>query len=153
VNIIKIYGMKVFIGIDPGVDTGVAVWQKSPGDNRFTYIQTMAIHKALDCVRTMHLANQSLTPAKFGLTVILEDARKRGSAPGVSAIKAQGAGSVKRDSKIWEDALKDWGIPYVLVQPAKRKNKITQEQFERQTGWKGRTSNHARDAAMLVFGR
>jgi len=31
--------------------------------------------------------------------------------------------------------------------------KLTADQFKRITGWHGRTNEHGRDAAMLVFGK
>jgi hypothetical protein len=66
--------------------------------------------------------------------------------------RRQGAGSVKRDAKIWQDFCEDMDIPFEAVKPCAGATKRTTETFERLTGWKGRTSNHARDAAMLVFG-
>jgi hypothetical protein len=63
-----------------------------------------------------------------------------------------GAASVKRDCTIWVDALTDWGIPFLLRAPKDGVTKMAASLFSKATGWKGRTSKHARDAAMLVFG-
>lgn len=84
--------------------------------------------------------------------VRFEDARKRKwfGAKGVEAL--QGAGSVKRDATVWQDFLQDLCIPYEAVAPKNNKTKITADYFRKVTGWEGRTSEHARDAAMLVFG-
>ena len=67
--------------------------------------------------------------------------------------KLQGVGSVKRDASIWEAYLKDLGVWFEMVAPKRNLTKITHETFVNITKWKGRTNEHKRDAAMLVFGR
>ena len=140
----------VSIGLDPGTHTGLAVWD---GD-RFTIIETLPIHAAL--LRVKELFDRYSFNGN-GVTVYFEDARQRTWFPKMTAAKdrarLQGAGSVKRDSTIWEDALKDWGIPFVAVAPKNNMTKMTAQYFARLTGWQGRTSEHGRDAAMLVFQR
>lgn len=142
--------MSVCIGIDVGTHTGLAVWDS----DRFTIIETLPIHAAL--LRVKELFDRYAHNGN-GVTVYFEDARQRTWFPKMTAAKdrarLQGAGSVKRDSTIWEDALTDWGIPFVAVAPKNNLTKMTAQYFARLTGWKGRTSEHARDAAMLVFGR
>ena len=66
--------------------------------------------------------------------------------------KQQGAGSIKRDAKIWEDFLNRKNIDFQMVNPTSRKTKINKDYFQKLTGYKGNTSEHGRDAAMLVFG-
>lgn len=140
----------IYIGIDPGTDTGLAVWD---GD-RFTAVEAIPIHAALLRVKELaafygHRGN--------GVTVYFEDARLRKWYGTHTAkedrARLQGAGSVKRDSKIWEDALTEWGIPFETIAPKNNWTKMTANMFEALTGWQGRTNEHSRDAAMLVFGR
>jgi hypothetical protein len=64
----------------------------------------------------------------------------------------EGAGSIKRDCQIWEEFLEFMGIKYELVAPKNNKTKLDQKLFSNYTGWKERTNEHARDAAMLVYG-
>ena len=90
--------------------------------------------------------------------VYFEDARQRKWLPKDTSSSEyrghlMGAGSVKRDSVIWQDALTDWGIPFEMVPPRAGATKWDADTFARITGYKGRTSNHARDAALLVYGR
>jgi hypothetical protein len=132
------------IGIDPGTKTGVAIWHRP--SRELIVVETMMIHKAMELVRR-HLE------AAGGVRVVIEDARKRKWFGDNAASKQQGAGSIKRDVSIWEDALKDWGIDFELVAPKKGLTKVTPERFQLLTGYKGRTSNHSRDAALLVVGR
>lgn len=89
--------------------------------------------------------------------VRVEDARKRKWVPWQENEKAErgkreGAGSVKRDAIIWEDYLEELGVDYEMVAPKDNKTKLTAEAFKAVTKHDGITSEHARDAAMLVFG-
>lgn len=136
----------IYIGIDPGTHTGVAVWDSKEG--RFLSLETMPIHTAL--TRVLAIAERH----RDDVQVIFEDARLRTwFGKGNVSAKAQGAGSVKRDCSIWEDFLIDMGIPFVTTKPGNVATKVTPSWFRKMTGWEGRCSEHARDAAMLVFGR
>lgn len=134
---------KIVIGIDVGANTGFAVWSNL--ENEFKDISTLKIHQAFEKVIGYHQI--------YGddLFVRFEDARKRKWFGNTGREKLQGAGSVKRDSSIWEDFLKDNGIRYEAVAPARNKTKLSKEQFQRMTKYKGNTSVHGRDAACLVF--
>ena len=141
----------IYIGIDTGVNTGVAVW-----DNRqrtFLQIETMKIHKA------MELVEQYKGKASFEGTKIIvrvEDARQRTwygyNTPQKDRAKLQGVGSVKRDCTIWEDYLADIKVEFQMVAPKNNATKMSSDSFKRLTGWKKPTNEHNRDAAMLVFG-
>lgn len=140
----------IYIGIDPGTHTGIAVWDSSL--KKFHEIATLPIHKA------MNLVEKWETTAKVNnvkLEVIFEDARKRKTFRQEygNISKLQGAGSIKRDCSIWEDFLTDLDIPFQSPPPSIGNTKPRPEYFTKLTGWKERTSNHARDAAMIVFGR
>ena len=138
--------MSILVGIDTGRHTGFAVWDTEK--RQLDFVDTIPIHEALLRIWSQRHAN---------VEVYFEDARQRKWYGTKTAKedrnKLQGAGSVKRDSTIWEDALKDWGIPFHAVAPKHNTTKMTPEYFRALTGWKGRTSEHSRDAAMLVFGR
>ena len=140
--------MKYYVGIDTGTDTGLAVWDGAG----FTDVRTMKIHRALKYVADLAAEH----PGE--VCVVIEDARKRKWLPEEKTRsdyrgKMMGAGSVKRDAVIWEDFCEDLGIPFVSVPPRPGMTKWKPEYWAKVTGWKGRTSNHARDAALLVFGR
>lgn len=134
----------ICIGIDPGTHTGVAVWDTREG--RFLSLETLPIHKAL--LRVLVLTSDQVAE------VVFEDARQRTwFGKGDTNAKAQGAGSVKRDCSIWEDFCRDYGIPFQAKPPVKGATKVSAGYFKMVSGWTGRTSEHARDAAMLVIGR
>ena len=133
----------IYIGIDPGVNTGFAVWDS--GRKKIVELTTCTIVTAMDRVKEIAKDNP--------VTLVIEDARKRTWYGCNSEAKKQGAGSVKRDCMVWEEFVTINDIPSQFLQPMRGGTKLSQEYFKFVTGWKGRTSNHARDAAMLVFGK
>ena len=138
----------IYIGIDTGVHTGIAVWDSEKG--KFVYLDTLKIHEALNIV-------SSYAYKDIPLCVRFEDARQRKWIPFAKNVtgelgRAQGAGYVKAHCQIWEDFLTDYRIPFEAIAPRRNVTKLSAEQFERITGYKGRTNEHARDAAMLVYG-
>jgi hypothetical protein len=140
---------KYYIGIDCGVKTGMCVW--SAFDKRIRHISTVKIHQAMAGVKFWHDGNPK------EIFVRVEDARKRTWVPWQENEKAErgkreGAGSVKRDAIIWEDFLEELGVDFEMVAPKDNKTKLTAEAFKAVTRYDGTTSEHARDAAMLVFG-
>ena len=136
----------ICIGIDPGTHTGVAVWETREG--KFLSLETLPIHRAL--LRVMLIADLT----KEDVQVVFEDARQRTwYGKGDTNAKAQGAGSVKRDCSIWEDFCKDYGIPFWAKPPVKGATKVSADYFKMVSHYQGRTSEHSRDAAMLVIGR
>lgn len=136
---------RLCIGIDCGINTGVAVWDsKEKSINVFS----CQIHKAITLVTSIVNENKEEC-----IKVYVEDARLRKWFGNSGKEKLQGAGSVKRDAKIWEDFLKDSGINHEMVAPKNNKTKISSQQFKAITGYKGSTNEHGRDAAMLVFGK
>ena len=132
----------VFIGVDPGVKTGLAIWNSST--KKFDLITTTTITRAMEHIR------QYVT-AGHDVTVRVEDARKRKWFGERAESKQQGAGSVKRDASIWEDHLKEQELKYEMIHPIKGATKLSKEQFFKMTGYTGLTSEHSRDAAMMVF--
>lgn len=136
----------IFIGIDTGTHTGIAVWNSE--ENKFIDIKTLMLHQALQMVITMCQIWK-----RENVMVLFEDARQRKWFGRNSEEKKIGAGYVKRDAVIWEQFCTDYGIAFRALPPAKGATKLDADYFKRLTGWSKRTSEHARDAAMIVFGR
>jgi len=133
------------IGIDPGTNTGIAVYNIKSG--ALVLVETRMIHRAMQYVLLRWDEQKSIK-------VYLEDSRNISRGGKNAAFMAQGAGSIKRDCSIWEDFLKDYGIEHQFIRPGKNsKLKVTADYFKKVTGWQGRTSNHSRDAAFLCYGR
>lgn len=132
------------IGIDVGVHTGVAVWD--PQKQAFLDIQTRKLHQAF---KDVEMWKELCTE----LIVYFEDARLRKWFGNSGPEKWKGAGSVMRDSKIWEDYLEDLHVPYFAVAPKNNSTKMNATYFKAITKYDRVTSEHGRDAAMLVFAR
>jgi hypothetical protein len=140
----------LFIGIDSGTHTGIAVWIKPK--QTFELIKTVPIHVAMEMVRERK---------DRIMLVRVEDPRQRGAEKLTRfdpesvkkyVAKLQGVGSVKRDASIWEDFLTDLKIPFDMCRPGSKITKWTPEYFKTVTKYTGRTTNHSRDAAMLIYG-
>lgn len=138
----------IYFGIDTGVNTGLALWR----GGEFAVIETVGI------VRAMGRVLAAVDQVEDNIAVVIEDARLRNWIPRERNIseyrgKLMGAGSVKRDAAIWEEFCAVYDLHLIKVAPKDNMTKLSAEAFARLTGWKGRTSEHARDAAMLVWGR
>lgn len=134
--------MIILIGIDTGVKTGYAA--KALGGD-WMQVKTCSILEAQELV----LSNVALFSSD-NIFLFVEDARKNTVGGYTGKKRAQGAGSVKRDSKIWEEFAKKQGIKLALLKPSRKiKDK---KLFTQITGYKGRASQHARDAAMMIDG-
>lgn len=142
-------GARLIVGLDPGVETGWAIWDVKA--QRLTDVQTLRIDEAMFAILAMWGVPRDL------IRVVFEDARQRtwfgprGTAAQERA-KLQGVGSVKRDCAIWEEFLTAHGIPYVAQKPVAGATKWKADYFKKVTGWTARTSEHGRDAAVLVVG-
>jgi len=137
------------VGIDPGMHTGLAVWDTS--SRQFVDIRCGGIIDAMDYLDGIRLDRG------IGL-LVFEDARQRTWIPRERDIRqvkgrAMGAGSVKRDCSIWEEWCKARKIQYIATRPRNGMTKLTDAYFRGITGYDRRTNEHGRDAAMLVFQR
>jgi hypothetical protein len=135
---------KLFIGIDPGVNTGFAIYD--PADKSLQLF-TFAIHEAFAKVTELmgdnHLQVVIENPS---LWTYFKDTKK-------AKARLQGAGSVKRDFSAWTAFLIDNKIPFRSVRPDKTRNAYAEDAalFGKITGYQKRSSGHARVAAMLVY--
>lgn len=140
----------IYVGIDTGVETGFSEWDNR--ERKLLTVCSLKIHEAMDRVKELFAIHGKK------LVVRVEDPRQR-TWFGTERMtreeerkKLQGVGSVKRDATIWEDFLTDLGVEFEMVAPKRNVTKLPQETFKTYTGWKKRTNEHGRDAAMLVFG-
>ena len=127
---------EVMMCIDPGVHTGFAVWQ----GGRLVRCETG---------RACQVERAILEYAPASAHVLFEDARLRTWFGSKGREALQGAGSIKRDCSRWQEWLEHHGYSYTAMPPQKGGTKWPPELFARLTGWEGRTSEHARDAAAL----
>ncbi|WP_222864862.1 hypothetical protein [Comamonas sp. Z1] len=132
------------VGIDPGQSTGLAVYEKG----KLHWLHTVSADR-LEQWLAQH-------PAQL---VIFEDSRKTSktftAAKGVSAAAAlkiaRNVGEIDRLCKDIEAMCKRMGIEAYGVAPLAKGSKVNAGDFAQITGWKTRSSQHARDAAMVAW--
>lgn len=142
------------VGIDPGTATGVALAlpETEARGYRWEQLQTLPLHRALAYVEDIVRRLESERGCARVL-VVVEDARQI-SGP---ALKKLGAGSIRRDCKVWEELLADLGaeldgLRTIFVKPTNRTlRKLDAEQLATYTGCQLKGSQHARDAAGVLF--
>ena len=134
--------MKTIVGIDPGVNTGLAIIQ----DGKLFQLQTVY---PLD-IPTM-LAQWS--PDR----VIFEDSRltthlfTTNARAAVAKSMARKVGQVDMVCSFIVIACERLGIPAHGVSPKGKGKKLNAEQFKAATGWDGASNEHQRDACMVAW--
>lgn len=142
----------IYIGIDPGKFTGVALWRR---DTKLLELHTFSFWQAIDFL-TQQI--EFCKKNNIHLKVVLEDVNqnkpifeKKGANNKAMMLRiAQNVGSNKRDGMLIEVFVERNGIEVILVKPTTSKWSISY--FQKITRYKGLTSQHARDAAKLVYG-
>lgn len=152
--------MSISIGIDPGKSTGYAI----SINKKLTMLATISFW---ECVDMLYEVPEESKPF---CKVFIEDPNinrpifmKPGVFKGKGSEKseqlmmqkiAQNVGANKREASLLIELCNKLGIEVVPCQPTKKSmTKLNSEQFNKLTGWVGRTSSHSRDAGILVFGR
>lgn len=146
----------IFMGIDPGQETGVALWDKK--NQKFISISTMTFWRTIEW---MYHWKESQALHDILLTVFLEDPTQnrpvwiRDGMEDRRHVKiAQDVGKNKRDAELIHEWCSLQMVECKLLVPGKNsQSKLTPESFKNITKYSGRTSQHGRDAAMLVYGR
>ncbi len=141
----------LYIGIDPGTNTGIAIWHKPS--------KQLALHQFKSHGEAMLFVNNFLNKyyaddKKQFVQLRIEDARKAKRPPdptGAHNARLQGVGAVKAYSKDWEAFCKTNGYDHEMLAPGK--TKVSPTYFQAMTGIKTlKGQSHIRDAGMLVYG-
>lgn len=134
--------MTLCIGIDPGVNTGYACWTVET--QHFMEVFTFNAIQAMERVRELGETDRVI--------LFVEDCRNLYvSKQFRNDQRIKGVGSVQRDVKLWIEFAEHFGIEINLLKPG-RYRKVGPSEFATWTKWTGRTSEHARAAAMMVWG-
>jgi hypothetical protein len=136
------------IGIDP--DKGIAVWDTKA--KRLLRVSTTSFWEIIDILKESQLWNG-------GVEVHVEAPYMNKPTWITSASRytqdkvSQNVGANKMKALLIVEFCRRNNISCFERKPnSKSFNKLSAEQFATITGWKDRTSEHGRDAAMLVFG-
>lgn len=141
---------KFLIGIDPGINNGVAAWDVN--NKKLATLQTLGISELYNYLSNLNqylffeviIENPNLNKPVFAKTL--------SGAKGNAALKiAQNVGQNKGIASCIIAYCKHLGIKYTEIKPTN--SKVQLDYFKKLTNWKGACSQHAIDAAMLVYGR
>ncbi len=142
----------IYIGIDPGVSTGVCVYDAQT--RLITRLQTLSFWPLIDFIATWHKQEGER------LTVIVEDPNlnpamhwnQKKDVKGFNAATkvAQNVGMNKKEAELIIEFLKRNKINCKAIKPTARK--VKEDYFKQLSGYGRQTNQHERDAAMLVIG-
>lgn len=134
--------MSIILGIDPGANTGVAVFQ----GGRLVELQTIEPHQLIEVIETVEPDH-----------VVFEDSRlisptwARKTSAAARLKIARNVGEIDAWCRLIEATCKRLGVPAHGVSPKEKGAKLDAEQFEKLTGWTGRSNEHSRDAACVAW--
>ena len=132
----------LILGIDPGTNTGVAHFV----DGELARLETIAPHQIERILR-------EAMPAR----VVFEDSRlqshtwTRGNSVAATAKMARNVGQIDAWCSLITAVCGELGIPAHGISPLGKGHKMAADQFERITGWTGRSNQHERDGAMVAW--
>lgn len=133
----------IYIGIDPGTTTGVAVIV----NGQYEDIVQCNIIKAMEKVKYW-----CQSPESYDICIHIENPSYRKYFGQTSRERLQGAGSIKRDYKIWSEFAEHHKLRLFPVSPASIGSTFDNEAvFKAATGYKKKCGIHARDAAKIIF--
>ncbi len=138
--------MKYSIGIDPGKQTGFAVYDIINGN--LNIVETTDFWE-------VYTAVQLFVPSDLSRVVVEVPKSKHvwhKAATNEKAMQRQAVnvGSVIREAELLAEGLELLGYPVIRVHP---RGKVDAAKFKAYTGWSERTNEHSRDAGMLCYGR
>ena len=133
---------KIIIGLDPGVNTGVAVFRNGKLYSLFT-IEPIEIPGFIQnsVARRIVFEDSRLTSPVWG----------RGVNARAAAKIARNVGQVDAFCGLIVAACEKAGIVAHGISPKAKGKKLNAEQFKSATGWTGASNEHTRDAAMVAW--
>lgn len=130
------------LGIDPGKNTGIAVFQ----DGKLSSLETITPKQIPFFIAAME--------PKF---VCFEDSRlqsvtwSRGVNHAASLKIARDVGRIDALCDIIASTCESLKISYVGISPKSKGRKYASDEFKKLTGWDGSQNQHCRDAAMVAY--
>ena len=147
------------IGIDPGLKTGFAVWDRER--KSLTTVETTTFWELFLGIQRSALYNVSNTCLVIEIAhyaPTFRERRGKATSAGTADRMSRNVGSVTREAELLVEGFRALGYDVFERRPigkAKKDGKYDAEedrrQFEQLTGWTERTSQHARDAGRLVY--
>jgi len=140
----------LMIGLDPGVKTGFALWNSV--SRKFECITSMAFW---DCINEIERQDDNTTGLKIYIeapqTIKPVFGKKSKYNGAVGSMISQRVGENKCMAKLFIKFFEFDKINFSAIPP--KNKKMDAKSFKKFTKWDGRTDQHGRDAAWLVWGR
>lgn len=130
------------IGLDPGVNTGVALYV----NGKLVSLRTIQPIDIQDCIKE-----------SFSELIVFEDSRLQSAVWVPSKNKAvanniaRKIGQVDALCSLIEETCSRYDIKFMRVSPKAKGGKMNAEDFNGLTGWSARSNQHERDAAMVAW--
>ena len=134
----------IVIGIDPGVNMGVAIYE----DGELIDLLTVEPLGLVDIINAY---------AAHPLFIAFEDSRLQShvwlpsQSKGVAANISRKVGMVDAWCYMIERLCKYYDVAYMRISPKAKGEKLNAEDFKHITGWTGKSNQHERDAAMVAW--
>ncbi len=134
--------MTTILGIDPGVNTGVAIF-KAGSLHALLTIEPHMLPALID----MHKPGR----------VVFEDSRlqthvwTRGRTMAANCKMARNVGEIDAWCRLITAVCGELKIAAHGISPEQKGAKLNSMQFRQQTGWEGKSNQHERDAAMVAW--
>lgn len=134
--------ISIIMGIDPGANTGIAIYQ----NGRLVELQTIEPHQLVEVIETVE-------PDR----VVFEDSRlisptwKRGTAEAARLKIARDVGQIDAWCRLIVATCARLSIPAHGISPKNKGPKLNAEQFCALTGWAKPSNQHTRDAACVAW--
>lgn len=136
--------MSLILGIDPGAHTGVAHFL----DGVLVLLETIQPHEIERTLREVMPARVVFEDSR--LETRAWNARSKG-AYGAALATARSLGQVDAWCRLITDVCEELQIPAHGISPTAKGAKRGAENFAVYTGWKERSNQHERDAAMVAW--
>jgi hypothetical protein len=145
--------LRYVLGIDGGTKTGFAVWDRK--ERKFVDIKTTSFWKFFPLLDEFGLHPQNTNVYVENPSENKPVFMKKGVKNMNMMLKvAQNVGGVKRETELLIEGLENAGFDVIKIPPRKGSyTKMKAEPFKNLTKYDKKTSEHGRDAGMLVFNR
>ena len=136
------------IGIDPGKNTGFAVFDKKLG--KMAVVKSADFWGVFGMVQTYPVNSTKVVIEVANTLKVWSEGKSGISLSKIKTASKVGAnvGGVRREAQLMSEGLKRLGYMVKEVHP---RGKVDADKFKRVTGYTGRTNEHSRDAGMMAF--
>lgn len=134
--------MSIILGIDPGVNTGIAVFKAGS----LWKLETIEPHQIADYL-TKAMPSRVIFEDSRLTSFMFNQVKSRSAALKM----ARNVGEIDAWCRVITSVCADLGIPAHGISPAGKGAKVKAPEFARITGWLAKSNEHERDAAMVAF--